>query len=69
MSEELQKAIKYYADTYVSMIVGTSIEDGLSAAKQVAHNFKYRYSGTELGVYPDNIVADFVYAEANAMDM
>lgn len=68
MTKELNQAIKYYAETYTSMVVGTTIEDGMSAAEQVAHNFKYRYAHTH-GLYPDWCVADFVYAEANAMDM
>lgn len=68
MSKELQKAIKYYAETYVSMVVGTELAEGYSAAEQVAHEFKYRYADTH-GLYPDSVVADFVYSEANAIDM
>lgn len=68
MSNQLKKAIKYYAETYCSMVVGTSLEEGYSAAEDVAHEFKYRYANTH-GLYPDNVVADFVYSEANSIDM
>lgn len=50
------------------MVVGTELAEGLSAAEQVAHEFKYRYADTH-GLYPDSVVADFVYSEANAIDM
>lgn len=65
---ELQSAIKYYAETYVGMVVGTSLEEGYSAAERVAHEFKHRYADTN-GLYPDWCVADFVYSEANAIDL
>lgn len=68
MSKELQKAINYYAETYVSMVVGTSIEEGCSAAEQIAHEFKYRWEPMGYGVFPDSNVVDYVYSEANAFE-
>ena len=68
MSKQLQKAIEYYADTYVSMVVGTSIEEGRSAAEQIAHEFKYRWEPQGFGAFPDNAVADYVISEANAFE-
>lgn len=65
---DLQSAIKYYAETYVGMVVGTSLDEGYSAAESIAHEFKYRYAHTH-GLYPDWCVADFVRSEANAIDL
>lgn len=69
MNKQLQQAIKYYAETYVGMVVGSSFEDGLSAAEQIAHEFKYRWVNQGFGVFPDSNVADYVNGEANAIDM
>ena len=68
MSKELQAAIKYYAETYVCAVVGTTLEEAYSVASVVAHNYKYSVVDKGYGVYPDWCVADFVRSEANAID-
>jgi len=68
MTKELQAAIKYYADTYISLVVGTDIADGISAAENIAEEYKYRWVSQGFGAYDDSYVADYVYAEANALE-
>lgn len=68
MSKQLKQAIEYYANTYVIMVVGTSIEEGRSAAEQIAHEFKYRWEPQGFGAFPDSNVADYVISEANAFE-
>ena len=68
MSKQLQQAIEYYANAYVSTVVGTSIEEGRSAAEQIAHEFKYRWIAQGCGVFPYSNVADYVISEANAFE-
>lgn len=69
MFNQLQDAIKYYAETYQSMCVGSTIDDGINIAEQIAHEFKYRWVKEGFGAFPDSFVADYLRSEADAINM
>lgn len=62
-SVELDSALRYFAETYHSAVVGSEWDEACDLAEAVANKFRWLH-GREAGPYNDDAVAQHLYREA-----